>query len=558
MAPERRRVAVALCAVVVTSASALVAPLIVARIVDTYIANGVFAGVIGAAAVLLVVYLLEFCAGYVQREAIGEVGARIRFDVRNELFEKAQKLPVAFFNQNRSGDLISRINNDTDRLHQFFAYGLIHFLRSALLIAGTGVMVVSLHAGLGLATLGPAIVALVVTQLLGGWVKQRSLEGLGALGNLSSEVQECLANFKVIAAFSRVDYFRKRVGAANEANFEASTRAGIAGNVLIPLYGLANNIGVLALLAVGVWLVARGAMTTGLLIAYLLYLNSFYQSLLQFANVWSSFQLALAALDRISQLLVLESDLGVAPAEQTSSKAIMEFRSVSFGYSPGKEVLHHIDFTLERGKKYAIVGPTGGGKSTIASLMARLYDPSEGRVLLAGRDIRSHSAADRARRIGFIPQEPFLFSGTVGDNIVYGNLEYRGYTREALEAALDELGLLALLDRFGAGLDSAVASDGDSMSLGQKQLIAFMRAVLRRPELLILDEATASIDTVTEQLLETILARLPGGTTKVVVAHRLNTIKKADEILFVNAGKVIRAGSMEHAIGMLLHEKMAS
>jgi len=190
--------------------------------------------------------------------------------------------------------------------------------------------------------------------------------------------------------------------------------------------------------------------------------------------------------------------------------------------------------------------------------MARFYDPRAGQVLLGGRDIRSYSAADRARRVGFILQEPFLFSGTVGDNVVYGNPECRDYSRAALTAALDELGLSLLVERLERGLDTEVTSGGDSISLGQKQLIAFVRTTLRRPELLILDEATANVDTITEQLLETALARQSNRMTKVVIAHRLSTIKKADEIFFVNAGHLIRAGSMEHALYMLSQGKIAS
>ncbi len=558
MAPEKRNIAIALGAIVVTSGSALAGPLIIAHTVDRYIAAGNYAGVVLWASILLGIYLAGLTASYVQTRTMGAVGRRILFNLRNALFEKLQELPVAFFNENRSGDLISRINNDTDKLNQFFAQALMQFLSNAVLITGAGIMLIVLDPELGLAALVPAAAVLVVTQLISGWVQRRNFESLRTLGGLSGEVQESLANFKVIVAFNRLDYFRNKFAAANETNFKASVRAGVASNVFIPLYGLAYNLGQLVVLAFGIWLISRGSMTTGLLIGYLLYVNNFYQPLRQLAVVWSSFQLALAALDRISEVLALESNLVTVPAEQTASRAVVEFRRVSFGYAPGKDVLHGVEFALAPGKTYALVGPTGGGKTTTASLMARLYDPQEGQVLLDGRDIRSYSAADRALRIGFILQDPFLFTGTVGDNIVYGNPEYRDGSRAALEAALRELGLEALLARFEAGLETEVSSTGDSLSLGQKQLVAFMRAALRRPELLILDEATANIDTVTEQLLESILAQLPGETTKVIIAHRLNTIKNADEIFFVNGGEVIRAGSMEHAVDMLMHGQMAS
>ncbi|HEV8666706.1 MAG TPA: ATP-binding cassette domain-containing protein, partial [Candidatus Paceibacterota bacterium] len=204
------------------------------------------------------------------------------------------------------------------------------------------------------------------------------------------------------------------------------------------------------------------------------------------------------------------------------------------------------------------VGPTGGGKTTTASLMARLFDPTDGVVTLNGRDIRSYTAESRAQKIGFILQEPFLFTGTIGANIIYGNDKYQNYTNEQLLTVLEKQGHTKLLQRFEQGLETPITSSSDAISLGQKQLIAFMRAVLREPELLILDEATANIDTVTEQMLEEILEKLPKETTRVIIAHRLNTIENADEIFFVNGGEITPAGDMEHAVEMLLHQKRGS
>ena len=279
----------------------------------------------------------------------------------------------------------------------------------------------------------------------------------------------------------------------------------------------------------------------------------------QVAFLWSSFQLALAALDRISEVLALTSNMPtVSSTSPTRKGSVLEFDTVHFSYPGGGEILSGASFTLESGKTYALVGPTGGGKTTTASLMARLYDPASGQVLLRGRDIRSYSPEERTKKIGFILQEPFLFTGTVRDNVLYGNEQYRHYSDEQLIALLNERNVGALLSRFDEGLQTKVAAVGDAISLGQKQIIAFVRAVLRNPEILILDEATANIDTVTEQQLEQILDKLPPSTTKVIIAHRLNTIANADEIFFINSGEMIPAGSMEHALDMLLHGKRVS
>ena len=553
MRSEGWRVALSFGAIILTSLVTLLTPLIISHIVDAYIVTGDYGGLFRWAAILVVLFLIALGTSYTQTRMMGGVGRRILFNLRNALFVKLQELPVAFFNQNRSGDLISRINNDTDKLNQFFAQALLQFLGNAFLIVGAGIFLLVLDFRLGAAALVPAVLVLVVTQLVAPWVKRTSFRSLQTLGGLSGEVQESLANFKVIVAFNRLDYFREKFAGANAENYRASVRAGIASNIFIPLYGLAATLGTATVIVYGVILIRDGALTVGLLIAFMLYAANFYQPLRQLAAIWSSLQLALAGLDRVGEVMALESDMTVIPSPPTASEALLSFEDVTFRY-PGmtSDVIRNASFDLERGKTYAFIGPTGGGKTTTASLMARLYDPNSGRVLLEGKDIRAWSPAERAEKIGFILQEPFLFTGTVRDNIRYGLPGAAALSDTELLAKLDEFGLGPLLARFEDGLDTKVSSAGDSLSLGQKQLIAFIRAALRNPELLILDEATANIDTVTEKLLQDILEKLPATTTRVIIAHRLNTIQSADEIFFVNAGAVTRAGSMDHAVEMLL------
>src|SRR3984885_8395967 len=548
----------AVVAIVFSSLATLVAPVLIIRIINTDIRLKNAHGLLIGSLIVLAIYVAGCVASYVQVITMGGVGRRVLFHLRNALFLKLQDLPVAFFNENKAGDLISRLNNDTDKLNQFVGQALMQFAGSVFLITGAAIFLVSLSVKLGVAALAPALCVLLFTRVTSAWIKGKNMASLQALGGMSSEVQESLNNFKVIVAFNRVDYFRWKFNFANQRNFSSSASAGLVNSIFMPLYGLAHQMAQLIVIAYGIYLIQAGQATLGLLIGFLFYVNNLYGPMRQLATVWSSFQLAMAGLDRISEVLALESNMPVIAASAPESDSVLSFRQVWFQYPDGKEVLRDVSFEMEKGKAYALVGPTGSGKTTTANLMARLYDPTEGSVLLNGRDIRSYTPAERTQKIGFILQDPFLFSGTVRDNIVYGNEPYKDYSSQQMAAVLEEANLSILISRFSEGLDTVVTTSGNSISLGQKQLIAFMRAALKKPELLILDEATANIDTVTEELLQEILDKLPKTTTKVIIAHRLNTISNVDQIFFVNSGEITLAGSMEHAVDMLLHQKRDS
>ena len=556
---ERRNLIVAFGAIFLNAGLSLLGPYLIGYTIDTYIQAKQFHGVLVFAGILLALYIVAFIVNYIQMRMMGGIGQRMLYSLRNAVFNKLQELPVDFFNQNKAGDLISRINNDTDKVNQFFSQSLMQFIGSTITMTGAGIILLCINLPLGLAALTPALIVWIFTKIVSPWVKRRNAASMKSTGSLSAEIQESLTNFKVIIAFNRRDYFRKRFEEVNHDNYTKSVQAGIANNVFTPVYTLAANIGQLIVLTLGIYLILKGHFSIGLLISFIAYVTNFYNPLRQLAALWANFQVAMAGWDRISLLLSLETNLLVMEDPKCeTAKSYLHFKNVSFKYPNGKEVLHKVSFDLERGKTYAFVGPTGGGKTTTASLIARLYDASRGTILLDGKDIRSYKSEERARKIGFILQEPFLFSGTVRDNILYGNMEYKNFSNIQLSEAISEAGLESLLARFDQGLDTKVQTTGDGISLGQKQLIAIMRAVLRKPELLILDEATANIDTVTEQLLDIILKKLPESTTRVIIAHRLNTIENADEIFFVNTGKVIPAGSFNDAINLLLHGKVES
>ncbi|MEO6962133.1 MAG: ABC transporter ATP-binding protein [Puia sp.] len=559
IAHEKKNLLLALTAILTNAILNLLGPFLIGHTIDKYVQHKQFHGVLVFSGILLVMYIMALFTSYFQTKLMGSVGQRLLFTLRNAIFNKLQSLPVAFFNANKAGDLISRVNNDTDKLNTFFSQSLMQFIGSIAIMTGAGVFLLLINVKLGAATLLPGLCILIFTKLVSPWVKKKNAVNLKSVGGMSAEIQESLSNFKVVVAFDRRDYFRKRFGEANQQNYKTAVGAGLANNIFLPVYSMFSGLAQLIVLAYGIYLISAGSFSIGLLVSYLAYANNFYNPLRQLASLWTSFQVAMAGWDRIARILSLNTDLETVPAGSTPlSTALVEFRHVHFSYPDGKEILHNVSLKLERGKTYAFVGPTGGGKTTTASLIARLYDPVTGSILLDGKDLRAYEPEERCRKIGFILQEPFLFTGTVRENILYGNKQYQGYSNDQLARVIKESNLDKLLNIFESGLETKVSSGGESISLGQKQLIAFIRAVLRNPDVLILDEATANIDTMTEQLLEEILKRLPDKTTRIIIAHRLNTIENADEIFFVNAGEITRAGSFHDAVDKLLHGKLAS
>ncbi|WP_163323833.1 ABC transporter ATP-binding protein [Draconibacterium mangrovi] len=550
---ERRNLIIAFAAIAINAALSLAGAYIIGYTVDNYVQTKDYHGILLFAGILLTMYVVAFFVNYAQMIMMGGIGQRMLYSLRNSVFHKLQELPLDFFNQNKSGDLISRINNDTQKVNEFFSQSLMRFIGGIITMTGAGILLLVINLPLGLAALSPALFLLVFTKIISPWIRRKNEASLKSLGDLSAEIQESLANFKVVVAFNRRDYFRKRFSEVNEENYKQSVYAGIANNILNPVYTFAANLGQLIVLALGIYLIIQGNFSIGLLISFIAYVMNFYNPLRQLAILWANFQQALAAWDRISYLLSLENNLEVAKEKEIQKNAsLVNFNDVSFCYPNGKEVLHKVSFDLERGKTYAFIGPTGGGKTTTASLIARLYDATKGTILLDGKDIKSYDPAERTAKIGVILQDPILFSGTVRENILYGNETMSALSNEELQQSLKEAGLGSLLQRFDSGLETPIQMTGDGISLGQKQLIAFMRAILRKPELLILDEATANIDTVTEQQLETIINNLPASTSKVIIAHRLNTIENADEIFFVNSGEITAAGSLDKALDLLM------
>lgn len=557
---EYKSIGIALFFVIVSSVTNIVGPRIQGDALDNLLLNRDLNNLVGFVGLLAFVYIIGSIASYIQIIATGGLGQRVLLKLRSALFKKLQTLPIAFFNANKAGDLISRINNDTDRINSFLSEYLIRLLGSLFILVGIAIYMLFLNPKLAAVTLSVTFILFVITQLISPLLKRLNRISLDATGNLSSQIQEGLSAFKVIVAFNRRDYFKNKFQEFNDRNYTASLRAGIASQSLKPIYDLASNAAQLIVVVYGLSLVANGELTFGILFTFFTYTQRFYEPLRIMAEIWSNVQLGLAAWSRIQQILKLNTNLQIIDNQDTVSDKdyLLEFKNVSFDYSDGKKVLSNVNLQLEEGKTYALVGPTGGGKSTTASLIARLYDPTEGLIKFKGKDIRSYSPSELSAEIGFILQEPLLFTDTIAENIKYGNSLLKDISTADLYTKLKELNLESFINKFENGLETEISSAAENISLGQKQIISFIRTILRNPKLLILDEATANIDTVTEEVLQGIINKLSKNTTKVVIAHRLNTIKKADQIFFINGGSIERAKDYRNVEELILAQKRVS
>jgi ATP-binding cassette subfamily B protein len=549
---ETRNLIIIVITVIINIGTGVITPYIITRAIDGPIANKDIATLAWMSLGLVLLFIISALAAYGQARIMGYVSQRVLFRLRAKVFESLQSLPIDFFNRNKAGDLISRINNDTNKINQFLSEGVLRFTSLFFSLIGIAGMMLYLNWQLASIVFILTAIILIITRIATPFIEGVNKVGLENQGSLSSEVQEGLLNFNAIVAFQIQNYYQINFNKISEAVYKSKIQTNILNDNIAPLYTFVANLSQIILLAVGVNFILSGSITIGLLIGFLAYAQKFFEPLRILGSIVGSLQGALAAWTRVQEIISLENNLILeedkSGIKSVKSKHIVEFENVNFGYDE-KAIIKNMSFVLEKGKTYALVGPTGGGKSTTASLMARLYDPQQGIVKLYNKDIRTYNSKARTKIIGFILQEPFLFTGTIADNIKYGNPDLENKTNQELINILKENNLLDLIASFENGIATNI--ENNSISIGQKQLISFIRVILRQPELLILDEATANIDTVTEQYLQDIINQLPETTTKVIIAHRLNTIKQADNIFFISQGNLTPAEDFQHAIDLI-------
>lgn len=556
---ERIKMLVAIIVVFMNSALGILAPYLIGIAIDQYVIPKDVDGLLRMTLIIGAVYFTALFTNYFQIVLTGRVGQRTLFKIRAAIFTKLQELPLQFFNQTKSGDLVSRINSDTEKVNTLFAEVIIQTVSALFTVVGVFIFVIYLNWQLGVALVLVCSMILGIVYLLTPLTQRLNKETLERTGDFSGEMKENLTNFKAVIAFNKREYFVKNVETFNKARFKASIKSGIINTMAYPLLQFGNNMAQLVVLVFGIYLIEQGNLTIGLLVSYLAYVNQLFNPLQTLAGVWPIVQTAIAAWRRISEILDLENNLTFIKSSDDvklqniakKGEFALEAKSVNFEYEEGKPIIKDLNLQIRHGEKVALIGPTGGGKSTIASLLRHLYDTTSGELLLYGRDIREYTEEELSKIFGYILQDPILFSGTVGENIAYA-LDFAGeYDEKVLETKINEIGLSHLLVKFKDGLGTKVSPESEDISLGQRQIIAFIRALLRKPKILILDEATANIDTITENQLEEVIEKLPQETTMIIIAHRLSTIESADEIVFISNGVAQKAMSFDDALNLV-------
>jgi ATP-binding cassette subfamily B protein len=545
--PYPRRTAVALVTLVAYALVALLPPYLAKLAVD----DGISAGNLQTLTVVVVAFVLAGAAAFAlsgaQTYFTGWVGERGLADLRIRLFAHLQRLSLGFYERNRTGAIVSRITNDVEALDQLVTDGVSSLVQNSLVLAGTAVVLFLLDWRLALATL------LVLPVMAGAtaWFRGRSNRAYRSvrerLGVVTATLAEDISGMRVVQSFTREPASQTTFRGVNERYRAANYETVVLNGLYFPAVDVLSSIATAIVLGFGGALVVDGSLTVGTLLAFTLYLSNFFDPVQQLSQLYNTFLSATAALDRI--LAVLDEEPEVVDAhdarELPAIRGRVDFEHVRFGYGDLPDVLHDFDLEVPPGTTVALVGHTGAGKSTIAKLLARFYDPRAGRITIDGHDLRDVTQASLRRQLGIVPQEGFLFAGTVAENIAFGRLEA---SREEIDRAARSVGADAFVAELPDGYDTELGERGFRLSLGQRQLVAFARALLADPRILILDEATSSVDIGTERQIERGLRRLLAGRTAFVIAHRLSTIRGADLIVVLDHGRVVEQGTHDELI----------
>ena len=546
-APYRLRTSLAIGSLIAATITGLAPPLLAKLAIDDGISDGDMELLTVLVALFVAAGLANLATSSAQTYFTGWTGERILADLRITLFKHLQRLSLGFYERNRAGVVISRLTNDVEALDQLVTDGVTSLFQNTLMLVGSAVILFYLDWRLALAALAVVPLMAVATSVF----RVRSSRAYRAvrerLGLVTATLAEDISGMRVVQSFTREKTNQREFRAVNTRYRESNQETVVLNGLYFPFVDFLSAVAVAIVLGYGGWLTVEGQITVGTLFAFLLYLSNFFDPVQQLSQLYNTFLSATAALDKIMDVLdeepVVVDRPGARPLGEIEGH--VRFESIRFGYGDGPEILHGIELDVPAGTTVALVGHTGAGKSTIAKLLARFYDPREGRITIDGTDLRDVTQESLRRQLGIVPQEGFLFAGTVRENIAFGRPDA---SDEDVVAAARAVGAEEFILDLEDGYDTHVAERGSRLSLGQRQLVAFARALLADPRILILDEATSSVDIGTERRIELGLRRLLADRTAFIIAHRLSTIRRSDLIVVLEHGRIVEQGTHDELV----------
>ncbi len=546
-APYKLRTVLSVFSLLAATATALAPPFLSKYAVDDGIRRHDLQKLWWIVGAFLLAGLANWGMSYVQTYLTGWVGERILADLRNKLFGHLQRLSLGFFERNRAGVIISRLTNDVEALDQLVTDGVTTLVQSTLTLVGTAILLFVLDWRLALATLAVIPFMSIATIVF----RVRSTRAYRAvrerLGLVTATLAEDIAGMRMVQAFTREQQNMTNFRTVTERYRDSNMETVVLNAWYFPFVDLLSSVALAVVLGYGGHLYFNGDVTIGTLFAFMLYVQNFFDPVQQLSQLYNTFLSATAALDKIMDVLDEEPQIVDAPAAEAlpEVQGHVRFEGVRFSYGTGPEVLHGLDVEVPSGTTVALVGHTGAGKSTIAKLLARFYDPTDGRITIDGHDLRDVTQASLRRQLGIVPQEGFLFAGTVTENIAFGRPDA---TPDEVVRAAQAVGAHEFILRLEDGYETQLQERGSRLSLGQRQLVALARALLADPRILILDEATSSVDIGTERKIEQALRLLLAGRTAFIIAHRLSTIRNADLIVVLEHGEIVEQGSHDELL----------
>jgi ABC-type multidrug transport system fused ATPase/permease subunit len=545
--PYRGRTALMFVSLILGTAAALAPPPLAKLAIDEGITPGDLSTLTWVVIAFLGTAVVYWGATYVQTYLVGWVGQRVLQDLRIQLFAHLQTLSVGFYARRQAGVIISRLTNDVQALDQLVSDGVVTLFGSTLTLAGTAVILLLLDVELALLTF--LVFPLLALGSLGFRVVSANAYRLTRekVALITAYLQESLSGVRVVRTFAQERRHVDRFNALNEDNYAANMKTVYLNAAYFPGVELLSAVATAGILLYGGLQAVNGEVTVGVLVAFIAALNNFFDPIQSLSQLYTTYQAGMAALDKIFELLDEEPELRDRPGaiQLDRIRGEIDFEHVTFAYGDGDPALVDVDLHVPPGQTVALVGATGAGKSTFAKLVARFYDPTDGVVLVDGHDLRDVAARSLRAQMGIVPQEAFLFSGTIGENIAFGR---PGATAEEVEAAARAVHAHGFIAALEQGYDTQIGERGIQLSAGQRQLVAFARALIADPRILVLDEATANVDIHTEGLIEAGLRRLLAGRTAIVIAHRLSTIRTAGRIVVLDHGRIAEQGTHDELL----------